>query len=327
MLSLTNDGLKTQNSLGEVSTSHQELITTHTQDSSFAFESRLFFKEHFAPASINFNQDSLLLLQVNTSIENFSLKAKKLKDIGGSKKFLLSRPDYKKSHFTGHLLKAVHNEPVLRPKTHENWQVILLVVILFAMAALRLFYPRRFSMLWNAFRLKRFANQLFREENVLTQRISILLFAIFLLSASYFLFQANGRYGYYADSKPDFESFIRIFILFSGFILLKFIIHSIFGIVFKTQKEMSEYLFNMSIIQQIGGIGLFSLMAVQILGKVIQPEIILLLGAGTLLGMFVFQTYRGLTCALGTVSAVYFFLYFCALEILPLIWIFKIIIG
>jgi hypothetical protein len=302
-------------------------IDSLSGDSSLAFIGKNFFQHTPSPFLRPFNTDSIRRSQVNAKIENLSTNAVKLKNIAVGGNTVKTKPDYKPSHFKGHLLQPVHNGPIIRTVGHENWQLVLILGVVFLIASLRLVYPKRFTMLWNAFRLKRFANQLFREENVLTQRISVLLFIIFLVSGSYFLFSSNEVLGYFIEKDQKILLFGKVLLFFTVFILSKFLIHSIFGFIFKTQKEMAEYLFNMSVIQQIGGIGLFILMVMQVLGAGIPTEIILWAGAATFIAMFGFQTYRGFSSALGTVSPVYFFLYFCALEILPLIWILKIVRG
>lgn len=306
--------------------------TTHPRDTSgtdslFFRESVVFFEKIPSPSIRSFNQDSILRSRANASLENLSSKAISLKGIAVGGNTNNAKPDYRPSHFRGHLLQPVHSGPVPRIEDHQNWQVVLILGVLFSIASLRLAYPKRFAMLWNAFRLKRFANQLFREENVLTQRISILLFVIFLLSGSYYIFSTQDFWGFYQAREHPLQVFAKVLLLFSLFILSKFLIHSIFGFIFKTQKEMAEYLFNVSVIQQISGLGLFVLMILHILGTGIPDEILLWSGGIAFLGMFAFQSYRGFSSALGTVSPVYFFLYFCALEILPLIWILKILRG
>lgn len=303
------------------------LNEVNAKDTVFIYQTKVFFRDKPSPLFRKFNQDSLFLARANSEIDNLATSAIPLKQIAAGKSIRKSAPSYRKSHFSGHLLKPVHHQPVIRSNHHENWQSLLLLGILFSIACVRVLYPKRFTMLWNAFRLRRFANQLFREENVLTQRISILLFGIFLVSGAYFFYHLNETGSYISAEGILGKNYSGMLMLFSGFILFKFLIHSIFGVVFKTQKEMAEYLFNMSLIQQMGGISLFVLMAVQILGNRIPNEMIVLSGTAIFLGIFVFQTYRGLVSALGGVSPVYFFLYFCALEILPLIWIIKLVIG
>ena len=296
----------------------QDSLTPASQPSNF-----LFFQP--SPTFVKLNSDSILEAIVSPLVDNLELKARPLKDYAIVGVYTKTKPNYLKSHFHDHLLQPINSGPVQKAESHNDWQLSLLLVILFSIAFIRFLYPKKFHSLWNAFWLKRFANQLFREESVLTQRISFFLFFIFLVTGSFYLFQSNRTFNYWAVDTLEFNNFFSLFLLFSGFVLAKYLIHKILGYAFKTQKEMSEYLFNMSVIQQISGIGFFIIMVFQVLGEQIPSSILLWAGASLFFFSFLYQSYRGILSTGGNVSPVYFFLYFCTLEILPIVWLFKII--
>lgn len=226
-----------------------------------------------------------------------------------------------KSIFVPHVLKARHSRPIFIQHKEKGvgFSIIFLALILFA--TIQVLYHKRFQMFRNAFLNNRYAAQIMREENILNYRISQLLTVVFLLTGSLFIFQINKFYGSMLKGISDWEQYGIIFSGFSSFFLLKYILNKILGYIFLVEKEVKEFLFNYFLFNQFWGLGSIIILALLEYGRNFPFSEIMVLGLASYALVFVYQIIRSYSLAMPNkrISNLYLFLYFCTLEILPLV--------
>lgn len=226
-----------------------------------------------------------------------------------------------KSIFVPHVLKARHSRPIFIQHKEKGvgFSIIFLALILFAI--IQVLYHKRFQMFRNAFLNNRYAAQIMREENILNYRISQLLTVVFLLTGSLFIFQINKFYGSMLKGISDWEQYGIIFSGFSSFFLLKYILNKILGYIFLVEKEVKEFLFNYFLFNQFWGLGSIIILALLEYGRNFPFSEIMVLGLASYALVFVYQIIRSYSLAMPNkrISNLYLFLYFCTLEILPLV--------
>lgn len=199
---------------------------------------------------------------------------------------------------------------------------VLLCYILFAYAQYN--YFKRIQQIFKAFFANRFFNQLSRDAGLFSERASLFLFSSYLIGLSLYIYNT---YVFYFrtdhNNLQDVLFFIKIlagiFILY----LLKFGLFNLSGIIFKVQKETSDYILNIFIYGQLTGVVLLPLI---VLISYIHTEIIIYFGAILIILLYIYRIFRGFSYAIysSKISVYYLFLYLCTLEILPFFVLYKI---
>jgi hypothetical protein len=119
----------------------------------------------------------------------------------------------------------------------------------------------------------------------------------------------------------DWEQYGIIFSGFSSFFLLKYIMNKMLGYIFLVEKEVKEFLFNYFLFNQFWGLGSIIILALLEYGRNFPFSEIMVAGLASYALVFVYQIIRSYSLAMPNkrISNLYLFLYFCTLEILPLV--------
>jgi hypothetical protein len=238
---------------------------------------------------------------------------------------------YTEGIFNQHLLVPVNQEPIGRNADHKDWLSLIFLSGLVIVAFVKRFYGKRLQMLIDAFMLKRFAVQLSREDNALSQRVSIMLTLLYLISGGVILYLINDAYQVVEPSSQ--QSSMMVFIIMVAFFAAlqigKVIINYSLAFLFKVEKLMDDFVFNQFVINRVGSIFLFFLLFVLYYSGYSRSVGVVITAGSLFLGIYLWGIIRGISFSGHgrAISGFYIFLYFCTLEILPLIIILKLIKG
>jgi len=230
-----------------------------------------------------------------------------------------------KSVFSSHLLHSPKVLPQEKMITNPSWihGFIIICFLLFAIAQYS--YFKRMQQIFKAFFANRLFNQLSRDGGLFRERVSLFLFGSFLLSFSIFIFKI---YDFYFDIPVtgfiSFIIFLKILIVVILFYLLKMGLFNLSGFIFKSPKETSDYILTIYIFGQVTGI---LLLPVIVLVTYLQSEANIYFGLALLSIFYLYRLFRGIAIITSNIkiSVYYLFLYLCALEILPLFILAKIL--
>lgn len=230
--------------------------------------------------------------------------------------------------FKGHLLRAETLQPRPLARNSEPLPLVVLLLAITLMAIVNQYFRKRFDLFTKAFFIQRFAGQIAREENSLNQRLSILLSGIFLLSASLFAYLINRHFNLVPTHLNSFLQFGTILVGLLSFFGLKIILNQLVGFLFQVEREVREYLFHYLLLNQFLGIWLLLLCALLAYAATLPARPLVWIGAGAFVLIFGYRLARGLRVVSSNkaISGVYLFFYFCTLEILPLLWAFKVVL-
>ena len=232
------------------------------------------------------------------------------------------------SFFTGHQLKPQNSLPVAVSRETPDWLFFVLLLIIALLTWLKVFYRKNVIQIFEAFFSNVIANQIIRDENILVQRASVLLTITFNLAAALLLYLLSEIYDWqvpYAGS--GFSKFIIFALLISFAYTAKFIILKFAGFIFRVDKAIATYIFNIFIINNVLGIILILL----VIGIAYLPSntIIYLAPAAAMFVIiaYIYRFLRGIIIGFSykSYSNLYLFLYLCALEIAPLIVFVKLL--
>ena len=205
-----------------------------------------------------------------------------------------------------------------RSVQQQDWVIGVLMVVLLILAMIRKLFPKRLGQLFPAITSNRFVSQLLREESVLSNRASLAMLLVFLLSMSLFLTQAIRYLNIPIPIDNGLGLFAGIALLIAAFLILKVLFYGLSSVLLKTENAMEEYLFHMVVFTNILGL---LLLPVSILIAFTGGVDVLLVKAGLILTALFFVFRLAKTLYLGTTttnfSPFYLIVYLCTLEIAP----------
>ena len=219
---------------------------------------------------------------------------------------------------TSNLVKTI-----TRPASYaDDWIFILIIAGFALLAFVQVFYNRRLKMIFQAVYARHYASQLVREGNIFNERISIVLFLIYLISFSVFLYEGLKIFSMQIGFIPDFIFFLQLLAAIFVLWIIKVILVHISGIVFTTQQRSAEYLLNIFMINLVIGLFLICILLPMIY---LNGKVFFYIGLGFLLVMFVYKLVKGIAIGFSYTkfSRFHLFLYLCTLEILPLFLLVK----
>ena len=205
-----------------------------------------------------------------------------------------------------------------RPVNNQDDWIFILIIAAFALLAfVQVFYNRRLKMILQAVYARHYASQLLREGNIFNERVSIVLFLIYLIAFSTFLYEGLKLFSHVTGFMPDLTFYLILLAGIFLFWIAKVALIQISGMIFTTQKRSFEYLLHAYMINL--AIGLF-LVCILLPMIYLNGKVFFYIGLGFLLIMFVFKLIKGISIGFSFTkfSRFHLFLYLCTLEILPL---------
>lgn len=229
-------------------------------------------------------------------------------------------------YFNTQLLISDDGSPKVFNKSVPDWFTIILLLMIIGVTAIKILYRKIFSQMVAAFFSLAVTNQIVRDENLLVQRATILLNIIFYVVGALFLYQLSIIFNW---NQPILnEGIIRFFlfaILLACIYSLKMIMLKALSYVFEIDRPVSTYIFSLFLINNSVGLVLIPLIAIATYIFFIKATTIIFISLGIVMLAFIFRLWRATTIGLSLprFSLYYLFLYFCALEIAPVVIMFK----
>ena len=210
-------------------------------------------------------------------------------------------------------------KPVERRTDHYDWAFILIVSLLFLVAALKYNYEKRMHGLITSVFSRVAASQMLREYNIINSQLFLPLFLVYVISISIFTYIVIHTYSdnVFIRTIPAWQLMILIFVAHVIFMLLKVFLLNFSGWIFSTKQITHEYIHNLFLFNFFSGIVLLPLILLVLYA---HPEIFFFLSLVTVFLIFTARFYRGFIIGLTNTrfSIFHLFLYLCTLEILPL---------
>lgn len=232
--------------------------------------------------------------------------------------------------FEGHQLKPVNNAPVHVPERVPDWFTIVLFGVVVFFVWIRLYYFKIIRQLVAAFFSNNLSNQLVRDENILVQRASILLSFVFYFTGALFLYQVSIHYKW--DYPILGEGIVRLIVmlLIVAFAYsLKLVLVKGLGELFDIERPVATYLFNIALLNNILGLALFPIVVAVAYVATHSVGTFLLAGIGLVIIIFIYRLVRAFSIwtTMKGVPIFYLILYFCTLEIAPVMILIKLAGG
>ena len=214
--------------------------------------------------------------------------------------------------------------PSIRNQQSGDWILAIILSSFFLLAWVRIFFTRYLVQIINSLFIYHTASKLFRDNNILLQRISFVLNTIFILISGLFIYQLFNFFDVRVNIPAGFPLYLFSTGLVFGFIIFRYIAVYTVGFIFARQKEFIEYLHNVFLYNKSIGLVLLPIVA----GIAFTPQSIRipLVYAGLLIVIFFYILRIGRSFRIilrKDVLIFYLILYLCTLEILPILLFYK----
>jgi len=204
---------------------------------------------------------------------------------------------------------------------------VFIILALVIAGFVKLSAGKYLSDLFSSIRYQQSASKLFSSVNVQNQKPAWALTILFFLSTSLLIFE----FAHVGGKTPELLSpFIFFLLVIAGIIvyfLLKNILYRLVAYVFDTETPTKEYLFNANMLSKVFGMASLPIVCIVPFVDALTATFLVKSGLALFIIMYMIQLLRGAKIILHSpLSIFYMFLYFCALEILPLSILIKVMI-
>lgn len=211
-------------------------------------------------------------------------------------------------------------------RENYDWLTILLLFVLVLLASVRTFWGKYLGHLFHSVVNYSTSLRLFQEKNTALLQGTFQLDILFYLIFSTFVFQLLQ---FFRIDLPweNFSLFLFSLVLVLFYFLAKKALYRLMAFINEKTHETGEYLFNMNNINRVTGLVLFPLVAVIAFYPFSNIGYPVITGLIAVLFLYFLLLSRGLIILFRKqFSIFYLFLYFCTLEILPLVLLYKILV-
>ncbi len=232
--------------------------------------------------------------------------------------------------FEGHRLQAIHTNPIPVIRRTPDWFTLLIVFVIISFTWIRVFYFRIFRQLTAAFFSNSISNQVVRDENILIQRASVLMSFVFYLSASLFIYQVSIYFKWnYPFLGEGFLRFLIVSLMLAFAYSFKMVLLKGLGEIFELDRPVASYIFNIFLINNMLGLILIPVTIASAFVVTLSTGFVIYTGIALVIIAFIYRLVRAFTIwvTLPGVSIFYLILYFCTLEIAPLLILVKLAKG
>ena len=211
-------------------------------------------------------------------------------------------------------------------RNRPDWAVGIFILAFIIFATVRLFFNKFLNQLISASVNYSTATRLFRERSLNIRHGAFRLEVLFYIILSYFIFQAGAEYGY-SFNDSSWISYLQILAAVVFYFLGKRVLYSIIGFFTESVSSTQEYLFNLNQYNRILGLLLLPISLIINFTPLANPRILFVMGLILIVIITILSLLRGARILLMQhLSIYYLILYLCTLEILPLVYILKLVL-
>lgn len=209
-----------------------------------------------------------------------------------------------------------------------DWISVIVFVSIILLGWIRLFFNKYFVMVLKSTASYQESNSLFREKNIVVERVFFLLSLLFLFTASIFALQLAHFYGISFGKNKHALVFVFVSCSLLALYMFRLISSSIIGSLFLKQKVFSEYLHNVNIYTMNTGIFLLPIIIFLQYLSFEYLKFIVYFGITGIVFLYLVQLIRSFQIInRKNVSIFYMILYLCAFEFAPFLIVYKLLLS
>ncbi|MRT92115.1 DUF4271 domain-containing protein [Ancylomarina sp. 16SWW S1-10-2] len=210
----------------------------------------------------------------------------------------------------------------------NDWFVGVILFSLFLLASVRFLFGKYLSKLVESIFNFHTANNLFLERNINIIKASSTINVLFVVNISLFVINVMNHNSRIFNQQYGFKEFIFLLVGVCCLYIGKVIVIRSLGYIFKGDNESKEYLFTTFLYNKNIGLFLFPVIIAMPFVQSFAVVWLMYIGGFMISFFYVLRLLRGLKILFRKhVSIFYMILYLCALEIFPLLMIYKLLVG
>jgi hypothetical protein len=211
-------------------------------------------------------------------------------------------------------------------KHGQSWVLVVILCLVLGFAVLRIAYRNDINMLMNAFFDHRFLAQQTSAGGFFTSWPFMLLFVLFGFTIGMYLYLI-GSYLQLSYAFSGVEWYVILSLLIMGLLILKVYVLRFLGFVLMVQKAVRVYTSILFLSYFHAALLFLPLIVAFSLSSSAYAVLFIYVGMAIALFITVFQAIRGAIHVLShyQFSKLYLFIYFCALEICPMLVLIKVL--
>jgi hypothetical protein len=207
---------------------------------------------------------------------------------------------------------------------HPAWLFITLFVLLGFLAGIRVYYGAILMPTLKSSVSFQVAARIFKDSSVLQKQQDIILYSFYIFSAGLIVYMAEIRFGLEPYGLSGGLLYLFNMAVVAGLFLGRLVIMNVTGFLFNKIGIFREYLYNIFIFNKIIGILLLPLSLFVFYTDGVLMEVFQWIALGAVILILILRLIRGFIFSFKRgVSIFYMFLYLCALEMAPLILLYR----
>ena len=209
-----------------------------------------------------------------------------------------------------------------------TWYFIYLFMLISFFAWIRLYYGNILTQTVQASINFQVANKMFNDNSMLQLQLDRLLYLFYFLSIAFFLYCIELRLGMNPHDLQGGRQYLFNLALLAGVFFSRVVLLNITGTFFNQRRLVKEYLYNIFIFNKLSGMVVLPLMFLLVYTTGYLHEIVFWFSVTAVFAVVVMRLIRGFVfSSRKDVLLFYIFLYLCALEIAPLVLLYRWLEG
>ncbi len=210
----------------------------------------------------------------------------------------------------------------------KDWIFSIVLIAFILIASVRVGAPRFITELFQAIFSETKWNKTMESLKLQNRRASLQLFILYHLTAPLFIYEILVYQQINVFNQNNILSYLAILLAGLALFGIRTAGYWLLGYVFETRQKTLQFLQASLIFTNIAGL---LILPISLLFPFIDPtyyQMLLRLGLSLFIVLYIWLISRGIKIILDDfLSIFYMFLYLCALEILPLLWLYKLFAG
>ena len=208
------------------------------------------------------------------------------------------------------------------------WLFMYLFVLLGFFAWIRLYYRNILTQTVQASTNFQVASRMFQANSQLQSQLDKVLYVLYFLSLAFLLFIAEERMDIIPYDLNGGLLYLFNFTLLVGMFFGRMVLLNLVGFLFNQLKIFKEYLYNSFIFNKLMGLAILPLLLFVVYTTGVLQEVIFWVTLTIATVVILMKVIRGVVFSFKKdISLFYMFLYLCALEIAPLVLLYKWLEG
>ncbi|MEN8201761.1 MAG: DUF4271 domain-containing protein [Bacteroidota bacterium] len=211
---------------------------------------------------------------------------------------------------------------------HPTWFFIYLFALLGYYAWIRVYYGDIFTQTVRATSNFQVASRMYLDSSTLKNQLDRVLYVQYFLAIAFLLYFVELRMELMPYELNGILLYFFNLALLGGIFLGRIVLLNLVGFLFNQEKVFREYLYNTFIFNKLMGLVVLSLLLFTVYTKGVVQDVFFWLTLSIVGLIFLMRLGRGIIFSFRKdVLIFYMFLYLCALEIAPLVLLYRWLVG